>query len=160
MIYSDCADLLSWLPKDERGYFMWSAGKFAFPPEAGAAERYFETYAARSSSQPMTALTDDGIPCGHFLLRRIDYEKNEARLGFIIVDPALRGKGTGRKMLALARKYAFEILGLKRLTLAVFDDNISAKACYLKAGFVLTGKTEEYEQNGRSLTASEMETTA
>jgi RimJ/RimL family protein N-acetyltransferase len=65
-----------------------------------------------------------------------DYENESIHLGFIIVDPAIRGKGYGKEMLRLVIKYAFEILNVSRITLGVFDNNPAAHYCYKAAGFV------------------------
>ncbi len=39
-------------------------------------------------------------------------------------------------MLKLALQYAFEITGVKTVQLNVFNENVAAKHCYEKVGFV------------------------
>ena len=62
-------------------------------------------------------------------------------------------------MLLLARKYAFEILGAKRLTLGVFDNNPGAYYCYKAAGFKEMGKEITMEILGEQWKDIEMEIT-
>ncbi len=45
----------------------------------------------------MTALDEKGTPVGHFLVRKADYEDAEARVGFIVTAPEIRGKGLGKE---------------------------------------------------------------
>ena len=69
------------------------------------------------------------------------------RFGWVIVDNSIRGKGYGTRMLRLGLKYAFEILGAKKITIGVFENNKPAYNCYKNAGFVDTGVTIEEPWN-------------
>ncbi|QEH70381.1 GNAT family protein [Cellulosilyticum sp. ST5] len=138
----DAAYLVNWL-KDERSFKMWSADKFDYPLSVEQLKNYKEMYEEDEFGWIFVALDDKGIPVGHFLMRMADYEKNSVHLGFIIVDPNIRGKGYGVEMVSLGVKYAFEILKVKRVTLGVFDVNPVAEACYKKVGFV----TETYHKD-------------
>ena len=80
-------------------------------------------------------------PAGFFTLRRPEPEKDELRFGFVILDPALRGRGLGKEMLRLAMEYAVRELKASRITLGVFANNPSARACYEAVGFRPAGKT-------------------
>ncbi|MBR1441007.1 MAG: GNAT family N-acetyltransferase, partial [Lachnospiraceae bacterium] len=46
-----------------------------------------------------------------------------------------RGSGYGTQMLSLGLKYAFEILGVSKVTIGVFENNEPAHKCYQKLGF-------------------------
>lgn len=94
---------------------------------------------------------------GHLILRYTDTEKKVIRFGFVIVDDAKRGKGYGRKMLALAMKYAFDIFGAGKITLGVFDNNKPAYCCYKAAGVRETGEESFCELNGERWRIVEME---
>ena len=48
----------------------------------------------------------------------------------------LRRKGYGKAMIKLALQYVFEITGVKLVQLNVFDENVAAKHCYEKVGFI------------------------
>ena len=71
-----------------------------------------------------------------FFCYSINTEDNIGFLKFVIVDKTKRGKGYGKQMLNLALQYAFQITGAKAVQLNVFNENISAKSCYEKVGFV------------------------
>ena len=70
-----------------------------------------------------------------FFCYSVNTTDNVVFLKFIIVDKTKRGKGYGKEMLNLALQYAFQITGAK-VQLNVFSENIVAKQCYEKVGFV------------------------
>lgn len=73
---------------------------------------------------------------GMIELGRIDYTNKSGRIGkFLIGESSARGKGIGQSVLNLLITFGFEELGLQRITLGVFDFNLSAILCYEKAGF-------------------------
>ena len=63
-------------------------------------------------------------------------------MGYIVLAPEMRGRGVGQQMVSMAVTYAVELLGMKRVTLKVFDCNPGAKHCYEKVGF----REEEYRK--------------
>lgn len=131
---TDSEALLSWL-SDERTVELWKADRFTWPLTSGQFEQYFVDFEQDPAACQFTTLDESGALAGHFSFREIDYEKNSAHMGFIVVDPQARGKGYGRQMVTLALQYAFEILGLKRVTLGVYDCNLAARNCYDSVGF-------------------------
>lgn len=64
-------------------------------------------------------------------------------LAFVVVDPNLRGKGTAVEMLQHAVSGAFENSETVAVQLNVFEENIRAKKCYEKAGFVQRNLTPD-----------------
>lgn len=143
---SDAKNLLSWWKEvPEEIFVMWSNGKFEYPLTMKQLEAYFQTWCVdEERGWLMTALDETGNPVGHFIMRLADYEAESIRFGFIIVDPNARGKGYGKEMIRLALKYAFEVLGMKRATLGVFENNPSAKACYEAVGFTAKEYVADY----------------
>lgn len=83
---------------------------------------------------PMTFIVNGDV-VGHLILRFTDEERLTLRFGFVIVDDEKRGYGYGKEMLKLALKYSFEILRVNKVTLGVFENNISACHCYKSLGF-------------------------
>ena len=157
---SDAKRLLSWWAEvPEEIFVMWSNGKFEYPLTMEQLEFYFQTWCVdEENGWLMTALDENGDPVGHFIMRLADYEAESIRLGFIIVDPNARGKGYGKEMIRLALKYAFEVLGMKRATLGVFENNPSAKACYEAVGFTAKEYVADYlAYKGTTHAAYEME---
>ncbi len=132
---SDAKYIINWI-KDEKLFYMWSANKFQYPLTEDQLAKYKENYDKDENGWITTAIDEKGKPVGHFLMRMADYENESIHMGFIVVDPEIRGKGYGKEMLELAIKYAFEILKVSRITLAVYDTNPSAHNCYKSIGFV------------------------
>ncbi len=127
----DAKTIVEWLG-DERAFRQWCANRYDHYPIN--AEDMTAYYWASADIYPMTAMDDRGI-VGHVALRYTDQEEKEVRLEFVVVDPAERGKGRGRELVQLATKYAVIFLGAEKVSLAVFEDNTPAYACYLAAGF-------------------------
>ena len=105
-----------------------------------------------------TAIEDDEV-VGFFTMRRPSDNFDELRFGFVVVDPAKRGKGYGKAMLQLGLKFAKEIYGAKKVSLGVFENNESAYYCYKSVGFkdVVLEKTETYTVLGEEWKCLELE---
>lgn len=142
----DSAMICSWI-KDEKTLYQWSAngiGKFPLSDND-----LNEAYALRMKGNrfiPLSALDENGNLVGHFYIR---YPKEDddrlVRFGFVIVDPALRGCGNGKKMLQLAIDYAKDTLHASKITLGVFANNDRARGLYRSVGFQPVGKSEIYK---------------
>lgn len=157
---SDAEYLLSWWSSaDEETFVKWSCGKFEYPLTKEQLDEYYETWCVREEhGWLMTAMDENGVPVGHFIMRLVDYSANSVRLGFIVVDPNARGKGYGKKMITAALKYAFEILGMESASLGVFENNPQAKACYEGVGFAAKEYVADYlNYKDRVYPAYEME---
>jgi RimJ/RimL family protein N-acetyltransferase len=148
----DAPIILSWI-KDKTSFRKWSADRYpAYPPKPeDMAEQY-----ATDSIFPFTAIDDDGNIIGHIMLRYPDPSKTVIRLGFVIVDDNLRGKGYGKQILQLAIQKAIQEFGAKNISLGVFDNNPSAFHCYESVGFKVTG-TDTYLIDGEYWAEKEME---
>ncbi len=127
--------VIRWLT-NERMMRMWCRDSFSFPLTEEQMNGYYEKFEDNPYSWGFTALNDSGVPVGSFQMSRVDYEAESVHLGFIVIDPEQRGKGLGHEMVTMAIRYGVEILGMKRITLNVFDSNKGAIRCYEKAGFV------------------------
>ena len=114
----------------------WSADSFSgwpLSPEEFHGN-YREKMSAQPTFRPLTAVDEGGTPAGHlFLVQRSD--DGAVRVGFVIVDPARRGQGLGKEMMLLACRYAFDRYDTDVVSLGVFENNPTAQACYLAAGF-------------------------
>lgn len=129
--HNDAGIIVGWIG-GERAFRQWCAEIYDhYPITAADMDAY---YREDLYSYPMTALDEDGV-AAHLCLRYVDQEEKEVRFGFVIVDPAKRGKGYGRELLQLAAKYAMLFLGAEKISLVVFEENARAYACYLTAGF-------------------------
>lgn len=131
---NDALEILKWI-NNERDFRMWSADRYDIYPikPDDININYYESKKI-SNFYPMT-LTIDGKIIGHLILRNPNSDKNTIRLGFIIVDNSIRGKGYGKLLILEAIKYAKEVLHAKNINLGVFDSNESAIFCYKACGF-------------------------
>ena len=80
-----------------------------------------------------------GEEVGSVYLRDIDLQNKKCEYGIFIGEDSCRGKGIGSAAAKLALDYAFETLGLNRVFLRVFADNVRAQKSYENAGFVIEG---------------------
>jgi ribosomal-protein-alanine N-acetyltransferase len=89
----------------------------------------------------------DGLPDGFILVRHV---ADEAEIMTIAVDPATRGTGLGRALLAHAVEELRKI-GVTSLFLEVGARNVPAIGLYRAAGFVACGKRKGYyEENAET----------
>ena len=95
----DAPIILSWI-KDKTAFRKWSADRYpVYPPKP-------EDMVAQYESDvifPFTAIDDEGKVVGHIILRYPDSSKTIIRLGFVIIDDRLRGKGYGKQLEEFAR---------------------------------------------------------
>ena len=155
---TDSPIICGWI-KDEKSLYQWSADRIGKFPLAG--NDLNENYAPVMKSNkfiPLSAFDEIGNLVGHLLIRYPDETDDSiVRFGFVIVDPVLRGRGNGKKMLQLAIDYAKNVLGVSKITLGVFADNDSARCCYESVGFRPIGRTETYKMSIGEWECIEME---
>lgn len=145
---SDGDYLIKWQPADMESFIKWSALRFRYPLDKTQTDEYFHLFDDDTSAWQMTAMDETGAPVGHFLMRKANYAAESVHMGFIIIDPRLRGKGAGKEMITAALRYAFDILRVERVTLGVFENNEPAHRCYLSAGFCDESRDDSFEANG------------
>ena len=148
---SDADVILSW-PMDEKAFYQWTAGRLGEYPLTK------ERYAQLDSLMRFTLLDGEKV-AGFFTLRAPQGTMDELRFGFVIVDPALRGRGCGREMLRRGLVFVREVYRAKKASLGVFENNAAAWRCYRAAGFrdVLTAQQEAYPVMGEVWPCREME---
>lgn len=139
----DAPIVAGWLRSEEELY-KWSADRFNKFPLSG--EDINENYAPQLETGrfiPFTAIDDNGEAVGHFIIRYPrDDDDSSVRFGFVIIDPALRGKGYGKELLRLGTEYVKKNLNATRIDLGVFENNESARHCYEAAGFTEYARRE------------------
>lgn len=156
----DAERIVSWI-KDEEALRKWSSDRFGDFPISG--DDINNKYLTNNGDcpepdnfYPLVAFDDSGV-VGHLIMRYTDSDKKVIRFGFVIVDDTKRGKGYGKQMLLLAKKYAFDIFGAEKITLGVFDNNTPAYYCYKAAGFEETGEELFCELFGKQWRIVEMD---
>ncbi|MBB5226675.1 N-acetyltransferase [Treponema ruminis] len=132
----DAALICRWIRTEEELY-RWSADRYnKFPLSEKDIENNYLPQLEGGRFFPITAIDDNGIVIGHFIIRYPrDDDNSTLRFGFVIVDPRLRGKGYGKEMLRLGIKYVKDNFTVKKIDLGVFENNESARKCYESVGF-------------------------
>ena len=134
----DAKEIIKWI-KNERELRLWSADRYKNYPitSLDINNNYLECQKT-SNFYPFT-LEEQGKVIGHLILRNPNGNKDIIRMGFIIVDNSVRGKGYGKELIKLAICYAKEKLGAKEINLGVFTNNEAAFKCYKSVGFKVIG---------------------
>lgn len=156
-IPQDANYIIKWI-KNEKEFYLWSADRYSkYPITAYDVNTFYDKYG--KDFYIFTAIDEYNRVVGHFILRYPNTnDKSIVRLGFVIIDNTLRSKGIGKEMLALAIKYAADVLLAKTLTLGVFENNPSAYYCYKSCGFIEIGEISQYNCNGELWNCIEMQT--
>ena len=132
---SDASIILNWIDS-ERAFRLWSADRYGeYPINASDISLNYEECKKNGDFYPMTFVDDDNQVIGHLIFRNPGEDKTVVRLGFIIVDNEIRGKGYGKTLLNLAIKYAKDVLNATEINLGVFKNNENAYRCYSSVGF-------------------------
>lgn len=136
---SDFEQLISW-SGDEAFLLQWAGVNFKYPLTKEQLEAYLEdANDIVTSSKLIYKVVDSATnkSIGHISIGAIDRENRSGRIGKVLLgDPGSRGKGYGEQMLLAILKVGFEDLKLQRITLGVFDYNLSALNCYKSVGFM------------------------
>lgn len=140
---SDFKQLINWINSEEF-LIQWSGNAFTFPLDEQQLEKYIES-ANTLAFKVVDEETSDVI--GHISLGQIDNINKSARIGKVLVgNTKMRGRSIGKHMMKAVLHIAFDELKLHRVTLGVYDFNISAISCYEKIGFVKEGLLRESKE--------------
>lgn len=144
---SDFKQLINWINSEEF-LMQWSGNAFTFPLDEQQLEKYIES-ANTLVFKVVDEETSDVI--GHISLGQIDNINKSARIGKVLVgNTKMRGRSIGKNMMKAVLHIAFDELKLHRVTLGVYDFNISAISCYEKIGFVKEGLLRESKRVGET----------
>ena len=155
----DAEIVIKWL-LNEKSFYQWSAGLIGdYPTSAERLNAFYNEQKDNPNFMVFIACDEKGQPVGHLFMKYMDEKREKVRFGFIVVDPNMRGKGYGRKLLLLAQKYAFDFLGAKEIGLSVFDNNPGAMHCYESVGFKYSGGRRTAEYLGETWNGLEMKIT-
>lgn len=95
-------------------------------------------------------LREDGRVIGQVDLSEFDPVAGNAWLGIGIGERAYWNNGYGSEAMKVLMRYSFEVLGLQRISLSVFEYNLRAMHVYEKMGFVEEGRLRGFlERDGR-----------
>jgi RimJ/RimL family protein N-acetyltransferase len=131
----DIDRVIGWILSED-ALMRWTASSFAFPLTREPLRRHLRESNERGDRLIFKAVDkESGAVCGHIELGAIDQRNRSARIGRVLLDPAVRGRGLGVEMMRRAVAIAVDQLGMHRVELGVFDINPRAVACYERAGF-------------------------
>lgn len=110
-----------------------------------AAEREFISALAHAVDQLVLGVTarDDGRLLGVCGLHQLGDPARQAELGLFLGGPEEWGKGFGTEVTRLLCRHGFEVMGLNRIWLHVFADNVRGLRAYERAGFRREGVLRE-----------------
>ncbi|MCG7218169.1 GNAT family N-acetyltransferase [Paenibacillus mucilaginosus] len=137
---SDFAQLMEWMDSP-KFLFQWGGQTFSFPLNEQQLEHYIKDANTNTAQAFIYRVVheENNEVIGHIHLQ-MDRVNQSARIGKVLVGKrSLRGQGIGQLMIKKVAAIAFEELKLHRVSLGVLDFNLSAIACYEKAGFVKEG---------------------
>ena len=138
---TDLEDMKNWI-SDERSHAMWCANIIRYPLNREHLLEGLKEAERRFGDRPFVAVNDEDKAEGFFSYS-FNKETKEAMLKFVVVDPKVRGKGVAKDMLKLVAEYAFNETGADALQLNVFPENLRAKKCYEKVGFLERNTTND-----------------
>ncbi len=123
--------VLSWIP-DETTYLRWSAGTVGqWPLAAGMLNEKVFAY----TGNRVLLWHWQGQPAGFINLFPQKNKEDGFRFGYVLLDPALRGQGLGKRMIACAVHYARKTMKATSMHLSVYQNNPAAISCYEANGF-------------------------
>lgn len=127
---ADFAFLQQWVTSPEL-LFQYSGDHFRFPLNVDQVMEYRNEHPDR----PQYVGLLDTIPVAFGEI--IPQDCGWPRLGRILIgDPSVRGKGLGHRFVAALVVECVRLYGCGTVDLNVWDENIAARRCYEKAGFV------------------------
>lgn len=138
----DFEQLLEW-SGDAKFLQQWSGVEWEYPLDCDDLKAYLEgANHPVFSKQLIYTIVDrtDQHKVGHVSLSRIDRKNRSARMSRLLIgDANARGKGYGRQIIQELLRIGFDTLGLHRITLGVYDYNVSAIQLYESCGFSKEG---------------------
>ena len=114
-------------------------------PVTREAEQRFYDQAVVASDSVNFAIYDRarGVAIGTTGLREINHAQGTATFGIFIGDKTCWNRGFGTEATRLTLDYAFHLLGLHNVLLAVFSTNPRGQRAYEKAGFREIGRRRQ-----------------
>jgi len=147
----DFSRLIGWVSPggSQETLVQWAGPIFRWPLDRAQLDEYVAPSLAEPPERMIWRADAAGAAAGHIELNKIDREGRSAVLSRVLVDPARRGDGLSRAMVAAALDMAFGHPALHRVALNVFDFNEPAIRCYRSLGFVDEGlQRDTYRVNG------------
>lgn len=148
---ADFQQLIDWID-NEQLLQEWSGSLFSFPLTTASLEWYIE--GANDLDNPEVFIykavdNKTGKAVGHISLGGISQKDKSARITRVLVGHSSeRGRGVCTGMMKAMLHFGFDVLGLHRISLGVYDFNESALRCYLRSGFKKEGVLRDVVRRG------------
>ena len=114
------------------------------PMHPAEIERFFAARVVGPDSMALAVhLRDSGRLIGSCALSQLDGDNGSALYHITLGEKDTWGHGYGTEATELMLEHAFEILGLHRIALSVFEFNQRAVQSYLKVGFAIEGRARD-----------------
>jgi RimJ/RimL family protein N-acetyltransferase len=108
-------------------------------------ERYYDLQSETSDSFGFEIrLARDGRYIGNIGLKDVDFIHRHGEIGVVIGDKTMWGQGFGGDAIVACLSFAFDTLGLHRVSIRVHAEHPRALALYGRLGFVETGREREH----------------
>lgn len=137
----DFQQLIEWI-NDEESLTIWSGALFSFPLTIESLDWYIDDTNIAGSSDAFVykvVEVESGKSVGHISIGGISWKNRSARISRVFLAEEVRGKGYCRNVILAVLKVGFEQLGLHRIGLGLYNDNIAALNCYEKSGLKVEG---------------------
>ena len=138
----DFEQLINWINTEEL-LINWAGSLFSFPLTQSSMNWYIrDTNDLQKSDALLYRVVEEetGEIVGHISLGGISRKNKSARISRVLIgDNHNKGKGYCKQMIRAVLKVAFDELQLHRVSLGVYDYNLSALKCYQSAGFIIEG---------------------
>jgi RimJ/RimL family protein N-acetyltransferase len=145
---TDIDRLISWVTSEEILRY-WTASSFGYPLTREHLQGHIRGSAARGDRLIFKVVDpENGQAFGHVELGALDFVNRSTRIGRVLIDPTVKGKGYGVRLMQAAMAKAFDEMEMHRVDLWVFDFNARAIACYERAGFRHEGKCRDFFRIG------------
>ena len=131
------SQLISWIP-DAKALLIWSGSGYDWPIDRDQLEQTLLKANNFNSKYFLLKFLSDKSVVGYIEIKKLDSDEKTARIGRLIIDPNMRGKGLGKEIINSLKEYAHSKLGVQTLTLGVFSFNQIAISLYKKIGFIVT----------------------
>ncbi len=134
-------DYLAWMNDNDVVQYLESR----FYPQTMESIRQFVDDCAADSACLFLAVRAAGTDkhIGNIKLHRIDHRHKSGEMSIMIGDKSFWGKGIATEAIELLSVYAFDVLGLHKLTAECYAVNMGSREAFEKAGFSLEGTRQQ-----------------
>ena len=133
----DFDQLINWIDTEEL-LMMWSGRMFSFPLTEESLEWYISDTNNLQTSDAFIykAIDEDREVVDHICLGGISRTNKSGRISRVFVsNEGKRNRGICKQMVEAVLEVGFTQLGLHRIGLGVYTNNLSALKCYVGSGF-------------------------